>query len=66
MENFLFPHKTFNRYLRNKKNTDLKISSNLAINLHTYVENYVNNKLIEAKNLSNKTKDLNKSLFQIN
>ena len=66
MENFLFPHKTFNRYLRTKKNTDLKISSNLAINLHTYIENYVNDKLIGAKNLSNKSKDLNKSLFQIN
>ena len=62
---FLFPHKTFKRYLRINKNTDLKISSNLAINLHTFVENYVNNKLIEAKNLSHKTKDLKKSLLDV-
>jgi len=59
---FLFPHKTFRRYLKENKNTDLKISSKFAIKFHLYLENYINNTLLQASLIENKSKNLKISL----
>ena len=59
---FLFPHKTFRRYLKENKNTDLKISSKFAIKFHLYLENYINNTLLKASLMENKSKNLKISL----
>ena len=60
--NFLFPHKTFKRYLKEYKNTDFKISNKFAIKLHLYLENYIHHTLVKASLLENKSKNLKISL----
>ena len=51
---FLFPHETFKRNIKNNRKSELKVSKNLLHNLHTYMENDITNKLLNAKNKSQK------------